>query len=299
IGRCRYGVMCNEDGILFDDGVVARCGADHFYLTATTSNAEAVYQWLELWRATWGMEVTMVNQTSSLAAINLAGPAARDILATITNVDLSPAACPYLTFVKGDVAGVPCLILRLGFVGELGYEIHCPSAAAAHVWQTLLAVGRTFSLRPFGVEAQRILRLEKGHLLFGVDTDAQSNPLEAGLEGLVCFDKPNFIGREPLLRFKARGPRSRLVGFRLRAPVAVQDVRSLEGCQVLDGGRPAGRVTSARHSPTLHEAIGLAWVPAARSMPGQRLVLRWRGADVPAEVAPLPFYDPQRRRLTS
>jgi sarcosine oxidase, subunit alpha len=300
VGRTRYGVMCTEEGILFDDGVAARRGAEHYYLTATTGNAEAVFQWLELWRATWGLDVTLVNQTSTLGAMNLAGPSARDILSRLTTLDLSPSAFPYQTFREADVAGVPCLLMRLGFVGELGYEIHCPSAAARHLWEAIYEEGQARSLAVFGVEAQRILRLEKGHLLFGVDTDALSNPLEAGLGAMIRFEKPVFHGREPLLRFQARGLRSRLIGFQLaeKIPMAM-DVRTMEGCQVVQTGRPVGRVTSMRNSPTLERPLGLAWVPAATSQPGQRFSIRWNGKDVAADVVALPFYDPGMKRLKS
>jgi sarcosine oxidase subunit alpha len=294
-GRVRYGVMCNEDGILFDDGVGIRRDAERYYLTATTGNAEAVWQWLEMWRATWGLRVTIVNQTAALAALNLAGPRARDILSRLTTLDLSPAAFPYMTWRDGDIAGVPCLLLRIGFVGELGYEIHCPSAAAEHVWTTLHEAGQAFGLRPFGVEPQRILRLEKGHIILGVDTDALSNPFEAGLESMIRFEKPMFHGREALLRFKARGPRSRLIGFHLR-DAGPPDLRDLEGCQVVETGRPVGRVTSARYSPTLEKVLGLAWVPAARSVPGQAFQVRWDGRDLTAVVMALPFYDPDMQR---
>src|SRR5262249_13469881 len=121
-GRARYGVMCTEEGIVYDDGVGARLGAEHFYLTATTGNAEGVFQWLELWRATWRLNAVILNHTSAFAAMNLAGPRARDLLAGLAALDLSPAAFPYLAARQGDVAGVPCRLLRVGFVGELGYE---------------------------------------------------------------------------------------------------------------------------------------------------------------------------------
>src|SRR2546426_343286 len=129
--------------------------------------------------------------------------------------------------------------------------------AACTPWEALCQAGKWFGLKPFGVEAQRILRLEKGHLLFGVDTDALSNPLEAGLEWLVRFDKPAFHGREPLLQLKARGPRSRLVGFNLLQSGKLL-CRTLEGYQVVEEGRPAGRGTSMRFRPTLNQPLGLA-----------------------------------------
>jgi sarcosine oxidase subunit alpha len=293
VGRARYQAMCNEDGILFDDGVAGRLGPHHFYLTATTGNAEGVFQWLQLWRATWKLDVALVNQTATNAAVNLAGPRSREILGKLTGLDLAPAGFPYMAVRQADVAGVPCHLFRIGFVGELGYEIHCPAACAWHLWEALLRAGADCGIRPFGVEAQRILRLEKGHPIVGQDTDALSNPLEAGLDWLVRFDKPAFHGREILLRLQSMGARARLVGFFMLEGQRVPP----EGCQVVEQGRPVGRVTSARHSPTLGRSIGLAWVPAGRSAVGERFFIRWNGADVPAVIAAVPFYDPQGTRL--
>jgi sarcosine oxidase subunit alpha len=288
--------MCTDEGILFDDGVGARLGLDRFYLTATTGNADAVFQWLQLWQETWKLNVTLIPQTSALAAMNLAGPRAREVLGRLTGrpaLDVSAGAFPYLAVREGEVAGVPCRLLRIGFVGEMGYEIHCPSAQAWHLWEALLDAGANLGLKPFGVEAQRILRLEKGHLIIGQDSDALSNPLDAGLEWMVRFDKPVFHGREPLLRLKAMPGRSRLVGFAMENNSLVVQ----EGCQVVEDGAPVGRVTSARYSPTLEQSLGLAWVPAGRSAVGSRFLIRWNGVDVPAVVAPLPFYDPRGERL--
>jgi sarcosine oxidase subunit alpha len=297
VGRTRYGVMCTEEGIVFDDGVGARLESEHFYLTATTGNAEAVFQWLELWRATWRLNAVVLNQTSAFAAMNLAGPRAREVLGRLTPLDLTPAAFPYLAARSADVAGVPCRLLRVGFVGELGYEIHCASALGWHLWEALIQAGAEFGLKPFGVEAQRILRLEKGHLIVGQDTDALSDPFGAGMERLVRFRKPMFVGREALQRYKALSLRSRLVGFHLSDNAEHGRnhdwARRLEGCQVVDHGRPVGRVTSARYSPTLEHLLGLAWVPTAMDS----FVIRCDGADLAAKVVPVPFYDPEGKRL--
>jgi len=250
-----------------------------------------------MWRASWGLDVVVVNQTSNLAAMNLAGPRAREMLTPLTDVDVSATAFPHLAMREGQVAGVPCRLMRLGFVGELGYEIHCPAALAQHLWQTLIQAGP----KPFGVEAQRILRLEKGHLIIGQDTDALSNPLDAGLGWMVQFNKPFFHGKDFLLRLKEMPARSRLIGFFLcdeRSLKCPQDLlRAWEGCQVVDDGRPVGRVTSLRYSPTLARNVGLAWVPAARSAPGNHFFIRWNDCQVSAEVAATPFYDPDGKRL--
>jgi sarcosine oxidase subunit alpha len=293
LGKARYGVICNEDGIIFDDGVGARLSRDHFFLTATTGNSDAVFQWLELWKTTWKLKATIINQTAAFAAMNLAGPQSRIILSRLTPQNLAPDAFPYMSIRETEVAGVRCRLLRVGFVGEVGYEIHCPSQFALHLWETILEAGRNGGLRPFGVEAQRILRLEKGHLIIGQDTDALSTPLDAGFRSMVRFDKPSFHGKEPLQKLQRRGLRSQLVGYTLLKSGKPPE----EGCQVVDRGAPKGRVTSSRFSPTLGQNIGLAWLPASRAAPGERFLIRVNAADLPALVTKLPFYDPEGQRL--
>jgi sarcosine oxidase subunit alpha len=300
VGRARYGVLCTEEGIVFDDGVGGRLGPEHFYLTATTGNAQAVFEWLELWRTTWRLNVTVLNRTSALAAMNLAGPRARDVLGRLTELDLSSSAFPYPALREAEVARVPCRLLRVGFVGELGYEIHCASAYGRHLWEALRQAGSALGLVTFGVEAQRILRLEKGHLIVGQDTDALTDPFAAGLGRMVRFAKPQFVGREALLKLKGMEHRPRLVGFHLpEVPGAADNTwaRGLEGCQVVEQGRPVGRVTSARFSPTLGKYVGLASVPARRSAVAERFAIRKDGIDLSAVVVLLPFFDPEGTRL--
>jgi sarcosine oxidase subunit alpha len=213
------------------------------------------------------------------------------------------AAFPYPAAREAEVVGVPCRLLRVGFVGELGYEIHCASAHGWHLWEAVLSAGAEFGIKPFGVEAQRVLRLEKGHLIVGQDTDALADPLGAGLGRMVRFAKPQFHGREPLLRLKETGPPARMVGFHVAEGAAPGGddgwARRLEGCQVVERGRPVGRVTSMRVSPTLGRYIGLAWVPAARAKSGESFLVRCDGADLPAAIVPVPFYDPEGQRLKS
>ena len=157
-------------------------------------------------------------------------------------------------------AGVRCLALRIGFVGEVGYEIHCPAALGEHVWDALIAAGAPHGLRPFGLEPQRVLRLQKMHILVGQDTDSESTPFAAAMPWIVKLDKSqDFIGKWALQHYAGETPQTALVGFTLRNG----DVPT-EGAVVLgEDGSPAGQVTSSRHSPVLDRTIGMAWVPAA------------------------------------
>ncbi|MDX6523961.1 MAG: sarcosine oxidase, subunit alpha, partial [Gaiellales bacterium] len=155
LARVRYGIVCSDDGSIIDDGTVARLSEQEYYVTTTSSGAGGMEQWFTWWNAVWGMDCEIVNVTSPIAAFNLAGPNARTALATLTDFDLSNEAFPYLGAGQATIAGVPCLILRIGFLGELGNELHLPAAAGEHLWDTLMEAGDEFRVKPFGLEPQR------------------------------------------------------------------------------------------------------------------------------------------------
>jgi len=302
VGRVRYGLMGNDEGVILDDGVTARLDEQEWYITTTTGNAEAIYEWMQWWaQAGWGEGVHITDVTDDFAAFNLAGPRARAVLQALTTADVGNTAFPYLHVRQLELAGVPCRVLRIGFTGELSYEIHCPAGFGPYLWETILAAGAEFGMRPFGVEAQRVLRLEKAHLIIGQDTDAMSDPLSAGMAWAVKFDKPDFLGRRSLLRVRAQGLRQRLVGFEVLTPGVTPE----EGLQIVqtDGnGRPTiiGWITSSRYSPTLGKAIGLCWLPAElAARPGTPFTIHREAGPVQARVHHGPFYDPTGARLRS
>ncbi len=295
-GRIRYGVVTSDAGRIVDDGTVCRLDDETYYVTTTSSGAGAMYEWFAWWLADWRLRVHLTDVTQGLSAVNLAGPRAREILAAITDLDCSPEAFTYLDGKPAAVAGVPCLILRIGFVGEVGYELHFPSAHGEALWDALLDTGAEVGLRPFGLEPQRILRLQKLHILVGQDTDSESTPYAAAMPWIVKLDKEqDFIGRWALERLADEPPETALVGFTLdngHVPT--------EGAVVMpaDGG-PMGQVTSARHSPQLGRVIGMAWVPAGLAADGQRITISDNGLTLTAEVVTRPFYDPDGDVLRS
>jgi sarcosine oxidase subunit alpha len=288
VGRIRYGVLTTDGGRIMDDGTIARLADDLFYVTTTSTGSEGVCEWFEWWNAIWGYDAEIVNVTGALAALNLAGPRAREALAELTDADVSNEAFRYLDAKEIRVAGVPCLALRIGFVGELGYELHCAASAGEHLWDALVARGAV----PFGLEPQRVLRLEKAHVIIGQDTDSESNLLSAGMPWIVKLEKDDFVGRWAVEHVQERGVGERLVGFTM-------DVLPAEGAQVVEGGRPAGRVTSARVSERVGRVIGLAWVRPERAQEGTRIWIRVGGTLHPAAVTLTPFYDPQGELLRS
>jgi sarcosine oxidase, subunit alpha len=288
VGRIRYGVLLSEAGRITDDGTVCRLDDETFYVTTTSSGAGAVEQWISWWLADWRLDARVTDVTQGVAAMNVAGPRARAILGELTDLDCSNDAFAYLDAKHAEVAGVPCLVLRIGFVGEVGYELHCPAAQAAHVWDAIAAAGA----RPFGLEPQRILRLQKLHILVGQDTDSESTPFGAAMPWIVKLDKEqDFIGRWALEH--AGEPATTLVGF-------TADELPAEGAVVLDGaGRAAGQVTSARRSPRLGGVIGMAWVPREAARDEARVEISDAGRRLTATVTTEPFYDPGGQVLRS
>ncbi len=297
LARVRYAVVCGDDGSIIDDGTVARLSDTEYYVTTTSSGAGGMEQWFTWWNAVWNMDVQVINVTSAIAAVNVAGPNARTALSKLTDFDLSNEAFPYLGAGHATIAGVPGLVLRIGFVGELGYEIHYPSAAGEYLWEQLMDAGAEFSVKPFGLEPQRVLRLEKMHVIVGQDTNAESSPLEAAMPWIVKLDKESpWIGRYSLEYFKRRGDRFALIGFTVdngKTPV--------EGTQVIGPNNwPIGRITSSRFSKRLGKAIGIAWVPVDYAGEGKAITISDpSGAKIPATVTHKAFYDPDGEKLRS
>ena len=292
-GSTRYAIMTNEHGVVIDDGVACRLAEDHFYITATTSGVARVYRAMTQWNAQWRLSVDIMNVTSAFAAVNLAGPLSHRVLKALgTDLDLSAEAFPYLAYREGQVAGIPARVMRVGFVGELGYEIHVPSRFGEALWDALMQAGDAFGIKPFGVDTQRLLRLEKGHLIVGQDTDGMSHPGELSLNWAVDRKKAFFVGQRSVAIMKREQTRRHLVAFELPASAD----KPLEGLLVLEGDEVSGKITSCAYSPTLEKHIGLAWASSSRKKAGEQITIKSpSGQTVEATVVKLPFYD---RELT-
>ncbi len=292
-GRTRYAVMLDEAGTVIDDGVVARLADGRFYLTTTTSGSTAIYRELQRRVAEWQLDCTLHNLTGHLAAMNIAGPHARHILAQCTSLALDDQAFPYLALREGLVAGAETRIARVGFVGELGFEIHVPFDQAQAVWDALVAAGAKSGLRPFGVEAQRILRLEKGHIIVGQDTDGVTNPFEAGLARMLRMNKPFFVGQRSLTALQKRGDRQQLIGF----TIASAQVPLAESHLAIHNGDIVGRITSVAYSAALGRTIGLALLAPSQAVVGNTVQFRDdHGVLHAATLVAPPFYDPKGER---
>lgn len=297
-GRVRYGVMTAEDGVVMDDGVTARLAEDHWYMTTTSGGAGRVWNWLDEWLQTsfphWDVRMTAV--TDGYAGINVAGPRSRALLERLTDIDVSREAFPYMSVRSGTVAGVgDCRILRIGFTGELSYEIHVPAGYGLGVWESLLDAGSDLGVKPFGIEAQRVLRLEKGHFIVGQDTDGLTQAFGLGIDGLVRLDKPDFSGRLELVWQRADGTHKRLVALQPVDPSLVPP----EAAQLIEGREIVGRITSSRFSPTLGRSICLGQVLPHLAAAGTRITVRLpNGADSLVQVhSHHAHFDPEGARL--
>jgi len=295
VGTIHYGLACDETGTILDDGIVARLDQNRFYITATTGGAAAFFREMQRWALIWQMQVELGNLTGQLTAMNITGPKTREVLASLTDVDLSNEAFGFGKVREGLVAGIPAKLIRVGFVGELGYEIHLPASYGQSLWTQLMEAGKPTGIRPFGIEAQRLLRLEKGHPIVTIDTDALTNPYEANLAWAVENKKEFFVGQRSLAILQQKQLTRQLVGFEL--PAGHQGPLPEECHLIIEEGEIVGRVTSVAHRSTLGKIVGLAFVHPEKTKPGTQLSIRTdQGKFVTATVAALPFYDPDNRR---
>ena len=304
VGKCRYGLMLDENGMVFDDGVTARLGPDHFLMTTTTGGAARVLGWLERWVQTeWpDMRVYMTSVTDHWSTFAVVGPKSRAVVQKVcADVDLSNEAFPFMGWRDGTVAGVRARIMRISFSGEMSFEVNVPSHTGSHVWHALMNAGAEFDLTPYGTEAMHVLRAEKGYIIVGQETDGSISPFDLGLGAMVAKNK-DFLGRRSLTRSDtARTDRKQLVGLltdeaQLVLPEGTQlTERSSEGATPVP---MLGHVTSSYFSPTLNRSIAMAVVRSGTQRIGQQVYGALAdGRYVAAQVCSPVFYDPEGKRL--
>ncbi|MEM7523650.1 MAG: sarcosine oxidase subunit alpha family protein, partial [Pseudomonadota bacterium] len=259
VGRCRYGLMCTENGFLFDDGVVARTGEDEFLCHTTSGGADRVHAWMEEWLQTewFDMKVYVANATEQFAQIAVVGPKARETLAGLTEMDLSAEALPFMGFAEGEMAGTPVRIYRISFSGELSYEIAAPAHRGQALWDAILDAGAPFDATPYGTEALHIMRAEKGFIMIGDETDGTITPQDLNMSWAVSKKKDDFIGKRAQARSHLTDPkRERLVGLLTEDPNRVLPDGAYAVADVFAAPPDVvGRVTSTYMSPTLERSI--------------------------------------------
>jgi sarcosine oxidase subunit alpha len=297
-GKVKYSAMCNDDGCIIDDGVVVKRGENDYYFTTSTVRAGATVEWLRYHTRFDGWDFHMVNLTDAFGVINIAGPNARNVLEKVTDADVSNAAFPYAGYREFMIANtIAVRSMRLGFVGELSYELHVPSSYMQSLWDLLMEAGHEFGIRHFGLEAQNVLRMEKCHLIIGSESEQRTTLHDVGLGFLWDRSKSDAktVGAVALKQTENQEGRFKLVGFKMEDPSRVPK----DGSVIVDS-RIRGRVCIARHSFALKEPVGLALVEEPLAAEGTRLQIyedECNGQHIYATVAPTPFYDPQGNRL--
>ena len=305
VGKCRYGLMCKDDGMVMDDGVTTRLAEDHFHMTTTTGGAAGVLDWLEEWLQTeWPeLDVYLTSVTEQWAVATLSGPAAKDILtAAGVDIDLSDDAFRFMSMKEGHISGLPARIFRISFTGELSYEINVPARYGAALWTALMKTGAPYGITPYGTEAMHVLRGEKGFIIVGQETDGTVTPLDLGMGWIVSKTKADFIGKRALERVSMADPqRKQLVGLLTEDPKQVIP----EGAHaVLDPDQPApmemlGHVTSSYYSPNLGHSIAMALLKGGHNRVGETVYIPMLDGQPPiqARITNTSFYDPQGDRL--
>ena len=276
-GRSRYVLLLNERGYVFDDGLVARESDGSFFLTSTSGGASMTEMWLRDWTASFGCDVRLMNVTMSLGAINVTGPYAGKVLGRLGATGLPP----FMGHGTVSVAGIECKVFRLSFTGEVSYELHHAANRSVELWRALLEAGDDLGLLPHGLQALEQLRLEKGHILVGVDSDFDSTPRRLDHNWAVDMDKEHFIGRTAVERTNRVPLDKVLAGLTMDLPAP------LDGATIWNGSEYAGYVTSAFGSPTLGKAVMLGWVDLDDGALPETVTIEGR----PATITRPPFYD--------
>jgi sarcosine oxidase subunit alpha len=303
VGRCRYGILCREDGFVADDGVIGRIAEDRFHVTTTTGGAARVLNLMEDYLQTeWPhLSVWLTSVTEQWATIAVQGPKSREILAPLVEgLDISRDAFPHMSVAPARICGVPTRFFRVSFTGELGFEVNVPADYGRAVWEAIMAAGAPHGITPYGTEVMHVLRAEKGYIIVGQETDGTATPEDAGVGWAIAKSKRDFVGKRSLARASIADPsRKQLVGLLTEDPHAVL----VEGAQlVVDANAQVpmamiGHVTSSYFSASLGHSIALAMVSAGRTRLGGTLYVPMPNGPVKVQVTQPVFYDPQGARL--
>ncbi|MEN3038784.1 MAG: glycine cleavage system aminomethyltransferase GcvT [Candidatus Kryptonium sp.] len=279
-GRAQYTAMCYEDGGIVDDLLVYNLG-DSYMVVVNAANVEKDFEWMS--KHIQG-DVILENISDKVALLAIQGPRSLLTLQKLTDVDLTQIK--YYHFVKGKLAGIEMIISRTGYTGELGFELYFDAdpELCRKVWNAIMEAGKEFNIGPVGLGARDTLRTEMGYMLYGNDIDQTTNPLEAGLDWIVKFDKGDFIGKEKLLKIKSEGIKRKLVGF-----ISDDKIPPRHGYEIYKNGEKIGYVTSGTFSPILEKGIGMGYVDVKFSSLGEKIIINARSKELTAVIVNLPF----------
>ena len=290
VGQAQYSMVCNPEGGIKDDVFVYRTDADEYLVCVNASNREKIFEWLLRQKVKEQDDFTLLDCSSQMAQLALQGPLSKLILSQILNDSsldgLKPRWCLDVT-----IYGRKVLITRTGYTGELGYELYLSAEQATELWKRLMEVGESYGLKPAGLGARDLLRLDMGYFLYGNDLTEETTPVEAGAEWVVGFQKPDFVGSSVLKKQKQDGPSRRLIAFEL-----LEKAVPRHDMVIYAKNEHVGHVSSGNLSPILQKGIGLGYVAPQYSHEGTPIEIQIRGKKVPAVVVKLPFY---KRKSTS
>ena len=298
-GRCRYGLMCSENGFLSDDGVVARIDEQTWLCHTTSGGADRIHAHMEEWLQTewWDWKVWVVNVTEQLAQVAVVGPNARKLLEKLGGMDVSAESLPFMAWADGTIGGIDCRAYRISFSGELSYEIAVPANKGRAFWEMLMEAGAEFGAMPYGTECLHIMRAEKGFIMIGDETDGTVIPQDLGLSWAISKKKEDFLGKRAQQRsFMDNPDRWQLVGLETLDGSVLEDgaYAIAEGTNANGQFNTQGRVTSTYYSPTLGRGIAIGLVHKGLDRMGEVISLTKIGASpVPAKIVSPVFYDPE------
>ncbi len=303
IGKCRYGLMLNEDGMVYDDGVTTRLGENHYIMTTTTGGAANVLSKLEDYLQTeWPeLNVYLTTVTDQYSTMSICGPNSKKIIKKIIPIlNLSDESFPHMSFKNSKIDNVNCRIMRISFTGEHSYEINVQSNYAKDVWEKCIEAGKEFNITPYGTETMHLLRAEKGFIITGQDTDGTLTPSDLQMDWIIGKKKYDFIGKRSLYRSDTiREDRKQLVGLLTDDPKEVLE----EGAQLIDSlEKPIdmlGHVTSSYFSPNLNKSIALAIVRNGKKLKGKKLIVPMENKNINVTITDTVFYDKENKRLNA
>ncbi|MCL4676552.1 MAG: sarcosine oxidase subunit alpha family protein, partial [Pararhodobacter sp.] len=297
-GKCRYGLMCNENGFLSDDGVVARLSEDAFLCHTTSGGADRIHAWMEDWLQCewWDWKVHTVNLTEQFAQIAVVGPNARKVLEKMgSDMDLSRDGMAFMDWKEGKIGGFRTRIFRISFSGELSYEIAVPASEGLAFWNAVLAAGAEFGIMPYGTEALHVMRAEKGFIMIGDETDGTIIPQDLNLNWAISKKKEDFLGKRGMERSNMVSPdRWKLVGLETLDGSVLEDgaLAPLPGRNANGQRLTQGRVTSSYYSPTLDRGIAMALVHRGPERMGEEIEIQGRADSiVRARIVDPVFFD--------
>jgi len=302
IGKCRYGLMLNEDGMVYDDGVTTRLGENHYLMTTTTGGAANVMSKLEDYLQTeWPeLDVFLTSVTDHYATASVCGPNAKKIINKIfKDLDLSDESFPHMSFKEVKLGDINCRVMRISFTGELSYEINVEASYGKYIWEKCIEAGKEFNITPYGTETMHLLRAEKGFIIVGQDTDGTMTPVDLQMDWIISKKKYDFIGKRSLYRSDTiREDRKQLVGLLTDDPNEILE----EGAQIVkdENKKPVdmlGHVTSSYFSPTLKKSIALAVLKEGKQLKGQKLLVPMIDKTIKVTVSDTIFLDKENERI--